>query len=288
MGRYTLEDLVARGMAPVARLLITRSKALETATYGEARRMLEKELSIERVFSIHPGPVVGGMMNRLWDLDPNLPPLNVLMVDRGGTPGTGADGYVAAWSGKRYARMSAAKRATVLADATRAVWEYARWDEIYQAAFGEPFTAVPQAKLPTSAGEYGGAAESNEHKRLKAAIAANPRLVASISADAVVQTEARLRSGDEVDVRLLDRGREYAIEVKSIRSNDADLERGLYQAVKYRAVIEAQYQTLGAQASVVAILVTERAPLPELRTAAKSLGIKVKVVSINQQTGTHG
>jgi hypothetical protein len=288
MGNYTLEDLVTRGMTHVARLLITRSIALDTATYGEARRMLQGALKIERIFSVHPGAVVGAMMNRLWEHDADLPPLNVLMVNRGGTPGTGADWYISTWSGRRYARMSSAKRATVLADATRAVWEYPRWSEVYQTVFDEPFLAYSEFKPQTTAGEYGGPAESEEHKRLKAAIAQHPNLIASVSAGAVAQMEARLRSGDEVDVRLLDQGTEYAIEVKSIRSNDADLERGIYQAVKYRAVIEAQYRTLGAQAFVVSMLVTER-PLPsDLRAAAKTLNVKVKVVSINQSAGVHG
>jgi hypothetical protein len=51
------------------------------------------------------------------------------------------------------------------------------------------------------------------------------------------------------------------VEVKSRLSNDADLERGLYQCVKYRALLRAEQQAVGAIPNGWAILVTER-PLP--------------------------
>ena len=285
---YGPDGLVARGMAPVARLLISRAEKFETATYGEARRMLESELDIERIFSTHPGAVVGSMMSRFWEYDNSLPPLNVLMVNRGGAPGTGADSFIAEWSGRRYAQMSKENRARILTDATRAVWAFKSWKRAYEGVFSEPFMPPILQPISPTPGEYGGPAESEEHRRLKHAVADQPDLLPLVSSSAATEVESRLRSGDEVDVRIVDLSRdvECAVEVKSIRSTNADLERGIYQAVKYRAVIEAQYKLLGAAATVIAVLVTER-PLPEeLRAAAKSLDVKVFVLQVNQQVTT--
>lgn len=55
----------------------------------------------------------------------------------------------------------------------------------------------------------------------------------------------------------------------------------MYQAVKYRAVIEAQYKALGAAAAVTAVLVTERTLPEELRAAARSLDVKTVLLHIN-------
>ena len=282
---YGPDGIVARGMSLIARLLISRAERFQTATYGEARRMLEGELKIERIFSTHPGAVVGSMMSRFWEYDDSLPPLNVLMVNRGGAPGKGADSFIAEWSGRRYSMMSKENRALILTDATRAVWAYKQWKHAYEELFSERFTLPILQSISPTPGEYGGPAESEEHRRLKQAIADDPGLLSFVSSSAATEIESRLRSGDEVDVRILDPdcGIECAVEVKSARSNDVDLERGLYQAVKYRAVIEAQYRVLGATATVIAVLVTER-PLPEeLRTAARGLDVKVAVLQVNQQ-----
>src|SRR5436309_2528855 len=149
MSSYDMEDLVQPGMAPVARLLITRARKFQTATYGEAGRMLEGQLGIDRIFSTHPGNVVGNLMTLLWSHDDSLPPLNVLMVNRGGTPGTGADWYISQWSGRRYSKMSEDNRAPILPDAMRAVWSYKDWEIAYEDAFGASFSPIPEAAPAT-------------------------------------------------------------------------------------------------------------------------------------------
>lgn len=281
---YTLEDLMARGAAPVARLLITKAKFFDKATYGEAKKLLEGELQIDAIFPIQIGHVVGHMMHLIQNENPEAPLLNVLMVNAGnGFPGIGADEFIDEWSGRRYSQMSEENRAKILANVTRDVWAYQDWDKIYKNIFGKEFVNLPEAdpSAQTSVGEYGGPAESDEHRRLKEAIAGNPKLAVSVSNEATTKMEAHLKSSDEVDVRVFDAEKEFAIEVKSIRSTDADLERGIYQAVKYLAVINAEYQSLSALAAVEAVLVTER-PLPaRFQSTAKLLGVKTKVVHIN-------
>ena len=89
-------------------------------------------------------------------------------------------------------------------------------------------------------------------------------------------TEVELLSGDRVDVVSKINDRVIAIEVKSRDSNYADLRRGVYQCVKYKAVLEAQ--DIRDNPTVESWLVTE-AKLPgELFRLAGRLGVKKKVI----------
>ena len=90
------------------------------------------------------------------------------------------------------------------------------------------------------------------------------------------ETEVDLLSGDRVDVVLYCERKTVAIEVKSRKSNEADLCRGVYQCVKYKAVLSAQDDRL----PVESWLVTETGLDGDLKGLAKKLGIKHKIVSL--------
>jgi hypothetical protein len=91
--------------------------------------------------------------------------------------------------------------------------------------------------------------------------------------------EKQLRSLDEIDVWFSSPGKELAVEVKSRRSNDFDLQRGIYQCVKYRAVLEAQNRTDKVKSSVRACLVSERRLPEELARLAHLFDVDVRVLS---------
>lgn len=80
--------------------------------------------------------------------------------------------------------------------------------------------------------------ESPDHLRFKNYIAQNPDLF-GLSPNIVGQVEFEFPSMDTIDV-LFDNGNEkVGIEVKSIISGIPDILRGLFQCVKYKALIEA-------------------------------------------------
>jgi hypothetical protein len=88
-------------------------------------------------------------------------------------------------------------------------------------------------------------------------------------------TEVPLPSGDILDVFFRHGQDNIAVEVKSALSGDADIVRGMYQCVKYRAVLEAQQAADGLPQSARAILVLE-AKLPEQFLALKNiLGVEL-------------
>ena len=71
------------------------------------------------------------------------------------------------------------------------------------------------------------------------------------------------------------------VEVKSIVSRDNDLSRGLYQAVKYQALLRAEQKAMGNPPTARSVLVCEHQLSRGLRNLADVLGIKVFIVSIN-------
>ena len=91
------------------------------------------------------------------------------------------------------------------------------------------------------------------------------------------ETEVELPSGDRVDVVCYHASRTVAIEVKSNDSDWADLHRGVYQCVKYRAVLAAQ--DIRRDPKVHAWLVTEE-PLPDdIGAFARRLRVRTRVVA---------
>ena len=71
-----------------------------------------------------------------------------------------------------------------------------------------------------------------------------------------------------------------AIEVKSRDSNWADLQRGIYQCVKYQAVLRAQER---GERTIRTLLVTESDLRPDLENLARRLGIRHLQVQVTSR-----
>jgi hypothetical protein len=125
---------------------------------------------------------------------------------------------------------------------------------------------------------YGGPPESEEHLRLKCYVKAHPQKFGAPEDCDTVEEEKLLKSRDEIDVWCMVPSEQLAIEVKSVRSNDSDIERGIFQCVKYRSVLEAEAKCDDKYPKVRTRLVSERPLSPECRRQAKSLGIEVQVI----------
>ena len=281
MSNYTHEQLRDIGTPILLSLLVDSSLETATITYGEFADILKKKMGIDSLYSTATGVPAGHMMSLIWDIDPEAPPLNVLLVRTTGEPGPGADWHLEQWSGRKYGQMNKMNKKALLADAMRAVWAYPHWESLYKEITGADFKPIQTKRENIQSSEYGGVAESDEHKRLKLAITSNPSLVADVSELARAIPEALIKSGDEIDVRIIDTDIEYLVEVKSIRSLEGDLERGLYQCIKYKAVVDAEYTAAHAKSNTVSILVTERELPQRLKRAARTLGIRVKTIKIN-------
>lgn len=86
------------------------------------------------------------------------------------------------------------------------------------------------------------------------------------------ETEVVLDSADRVDVVYYGPKSTVMIEVKSSDSVEIDLRRGVFQCIKYRAVMEAMDVRLNAD--IIAILVTQSRLPGELAKLARLHGIR--------------
>lgn len=119
-------------------------------------------------------------------------------------------------------------------------------------------------------GGFGG--EGEEHKALKNFIASNP----SVLKHKIIskgETEHILLSGDRLDVFF--KAENVAVEVKPKFSPEDDVTRGIFQCVKYKAVLEAESIIFGDYKDAEIFLVIGGKLSPKNRKIANDLGIKV-------------
>lgn len=279
MGTYTRKHLDEAGMEPTLELLLRGAGDGKRVTYGVIADHLASKLAIPKVFSTHIGTVAGALMHRIHVDYPDAPLINMLVVNVGNwEPGDGGDGFLAEWYGLTIAQLLR-NREKYVQQAINEVKAYDKWPEVYETIFKRPF--IPMAGTedyePDGQGDnprftnFG--PESEDHKRLKAHIRDNPSAIGIRGKVSRARNEAPLLSGDRMDVEFLIGARRVGVEVKSWRSGNADLERGIYQCVKYRAVMIAECGFGDDDADCEAILVTER----ELPFALKSLARQLKV-----------
>lgn len=275
----------ARATEPLTRWLIEAAWQRGTLTYGRVKARLESECRFGAVFPVAIGRVAGAAMDRMLERDPTAPLLNVLLVGAAtGLPGAGAAAYLRKrHSGKDWLRRKEAHRdkrwRALIEDEARRVYAYRRWGEIYRDV-SERGLELLKDQPDSPAGKdrsRGKGGEGPNHRALKLRVFREPDLVQKGLRADIARTEEELLSGDRVDVLCYADDRTVAIEVKSRDSDWADFRRGVYQCVKYQAVLRAQ--DIRHDPNVQAWLVTE-GPLPgDLKELARRLGVRTKVVA---------
>lgn len=99
------------------------------------------------------------------------------------------------------------------------------------------FSSDDLSKMKTTGHGVGG--EGKEHKSIKEYICSHPESI-GIKKVVIAKTEHDILSGDRLDVYFECRGNKHiAIEVKPSSSPDYDITRGIFQCVKYQAVMDA-------------------------------------------------
>jgi hypothetical protein len=126
--------------------------------------------------------------------------------------------------------------------------------------------------LDKQSARFGGG-ESTAHADLKDWISSNPGAVGLAIGHAGV-TEFPLPSGDKIDVFFEAVDGVFAVEVKPSRSPVEDLNRGLFQVVKYRAVLEMLSRLNGGVPVDVRLAIGGTLP-DTLRTRAKKMNVTV-------------
>ncbi len=283
---YTIEALCELGMPIAMVALVEAASKRKTVTYKDIAERIQPKLRSPIALE-HIGWVVGGMMHKIHEIDQAAPPLNALCVNSvTKLPGDGAHEFIKTYNRKiDYKNLSNPEKREMLLPVYEDVFNFKKWPLLAHNAFNINVGGhSPQEQQGETEGKarrlgYGGPAESDEHRRLKEFVKNNPRRFDAPVGCKEGVIEKRLRSLDEIDVWFVSPGQQLAVEVKSHRSVDLDLERGIYQCVKYRAILEAENKAEKIRSTVRACLVSERKLPNDLARLAKLFDIEVKITS---------
>jgi hypothetical protein len=268
-------------------LLVSKADRHTTVSYDDVAQYLGKKANRRFAKSKrHIGHVADAVMQRIFKVAPQAPPINTLIVERSGPqrglPGAGADGYLKDYLDVDYSSLSVSQKRVSLRAVHEAVWHYEKWRSIGRKAFGEEFVAPPDLVGEDDGKSrrlgFGGPPESYEHRRLKEYVAAHPKQFSAPKGCKKGETEKRLDTLDEIDVWFMYPGRELAIEVKSTRSNEMDRQRGLFQCVKYRALLTARSHISRSKSVIRTMLVSEVPLSPKLTRWARLLDVEVMII----------
>ncbi|WP_138708183.1 hypothetical protein [Desulfocurvibacter africanus] len=219
-----------------------------------------------------------------------IPPLNALVVNaKDGLPGRGVNYYLRRYSkSENVDYMSEDEKRAVVDEIQGEIFSYGRWDEILKKYGLRPVrdgladeAADHDEIAPPVRGGWSSEGESKEHKALKDFVATNPHVVGLPRNCRNCRKEYLFATGDKADVVFETENGYLGVEVKSNISNDADINRGLFQAIKYQALLRSEQKAALLPPTARAVLVTERDLPAELQNLADILGIFVYIVSVN-------
>jgi hypothetical protein len=255
-------------------ILVRQAKAGRTILYGE----LADELGISNPRTLGwPLGAVGNEMLKLggrWGC--KVPPIQALVVNKGsGLPGEGIS-----WFAPDAAQFKAAPlrlRRQIIDVMLLEVFSFCRWDKVLE-TYG--LTPLPPLSIALPSAEeiqaFDGTGEGEDHRQLKLAIAAHPEWLGLAAAFGLGETECSLYSGDRVDVVFSGQGRRVAVEVKPEGAPVPDVVRGLFQCVKYEAVMNAEERMLQSQRECSSILALGGRLRAELSSLRVTLGVEVR------------
>jgi len=284
---YKLDKLCEIGMPIAMVALVNAANRRAPISYKDIGEIIEGRIRCT-VASEHIGSVVGSMMDEILEVEPKTPPLNALCVNKATRlPGDGAHAYLK-WHDPSidYKNLTPSEKREILLPVYEDIFKFKGWPRIARKVFGITLAKPSPSVVGESDGKarrrgYGGPAESERHILLKNYVASNPKLFGAPKGCKQGVVERLLRSLDEIDVWFVAPGEQLAVEVKSRISLDWDIERGIYQCIKYRALLEAENRVDGITSRVRVCLVTERKLPPHLVKLAKVLGTETSLAKID-------
>lgn len=224
------------------------------------------------VFANRIGHTLGKMGHLIENIivDGERPPyIQALVVAIGSNlPGDGIKEFYA-----DYPNLSKAKKRDLISAEYQRVFDFgSRWEKVLSELGVKPDEIEIKKRNHDLHNSYG-CEGSPEHRALRNYVFEHPETFGLQPVGKF--REYPLRSGDSVDILFETSDEIIGIEVKSVRSGYDDLERGIFQCVKYRAVLEAENLIQGTTKTVKCFLVLEGLLPRELRRASEKLGVRV-------------
>lgn len=202
-----------------------------------------------------------------------IPPIQCLVVSKAsGIPGEGIGWFLI--SKEDFAKLPLRRRREIVQAELQHIYAYPHWDRVLEELELEPADVNFTKEIAKASSNLGGG-ESHEHKRLKDYVAKNPKVVGLPASSTFGTTEFRLPSGDSLDVSFNLAKQWLAVEVKSNLSAEPDIVRGIFQCVKYQAILDAILLSQSRTCNSRAILVLESRLPSKLKALSNLLGVEI-------------
>jgi hypothetical protein len=261
-----LYQLRARKVLP---LLVRQAFAQSPIKYGE----LANEAGMPNPRNLNyvlgsVGVTLTGL-GRRWGT--KIPPIQSLVVNQGsGLPGKGFfDGFTDLGSPIRQQRRAAAQQ--YLSE----IFAYPKWLHVLDALGLESAEKGPAETAVEQARQMQGGGEGEAHRRLKERIYNQPTLVGAPSRPTAREMEYPLPSADRLDVYFEYDRQQFAVEVKASTSGTDDVARGLFQCVKYEAILQKWRAWESEEVDIHVVLALGGSIPPSLEGLRNALGVTV-------------
>jgi len=280
--QYLAGDELYQRRARAALPLLVR-QAMQSVTVYYSDLAAELGMPNERNLNYVLGFIGDALELLSKDWKESVPPIQCLVINkRDRLPGEGIGWFIT--KKEDFRKLPRKEQRRLVKIELESVFAYSKWVSVLR-AFGLAQAITDYAQIAAKAksigatrelraASFGGGGESPEHKKLKQFVAKHPEAVGLPASLSPGHMEEPLLSGDVLDVFFRHGHDHVAVEVKSSVSDEADIMRGMFQCVKYRAVLEAQQAKDGLPQSARAILVLEAKLPPKFQTLKNILGVE--------------
>ena len=249
-------------------LLVRQAQAGRTIHYEQLAR--ELGMPNPRNLNYVLGSIGTSLQNlgQLWGEE--IPAIQALVTNKSsGLPGRGFTEFLP--DPGAFRRATSAQQHAIHQRITDKVRFYEHWRDVLAHFEAQPWTGPPLEAATHSFGDHGG--ESPEHQAFKEAVRLHPAWFGIPECPASV--EHPFVTGDAVDVLFTQGTRMWGVEVKSVVSREGDILRGLFQCVKYRALLQAEQAAASNACFVDVYLACEHEFPAKLLGVAHVLGVEV-------------
>ena len=209
-----------------------------------------------------------------------VPPIQCLVVSKAtGIPGEGIGWFLV--SEDDFGKLPLRRRREIVHAELEHIYSYPHWDDVLAHLDLQSVETDFTEEIARASSGFG-EGESEEHKRLKEFVAMNPSAIGLPKTTHIGKTEYRLPSGDCLDISFRSKRTWIAVEVKSRTSRHQDLVRGIFQCIKYQAILDAVLIAESQTSDARVLLVLEESLPESLQPLCNLLGVDV-VDCVNPQ-----
>jgi hypothetical protein len=217
--------------------LVKQAQIGKTILYSELAKLIDIENP--RSFNFILG-YIGEAIQELEKIHKiEIPKIQCIVINKNdGLPGAGVGWFLP--QKENFNKLNKDQKRNFLDRQLFEIYNFKKWNWVLECFGLEQINVDIRDQLDDiKLSGYGGG-ESKEHKDFKEYIEKHPKEIGITESIINTKIEYNLASGDEIDVLFNIGNKLIGVEVKSKKSDENDILRGLFQCVKYKAVLRAE------------------------------------------------